>query len=162
MIKKWNQFNESMAEKPGPNVPGSVSITISDDELNSFSDNSVLSKLIYDDKVSLIGNNVWYLEGDMTTKGVMDQYLEIPGEVELEKFTENNSDDNWIDWYDWDNIDELYIVYNCVSEDVEKVDATYFRDNFLEDDWEKVGTLEVAETCEISTGITDYIITRVK
>ena len=72
------------------------------------------------------------------------------------------NDDDWINWYNWDSLDELYIVYNGVSGDVEKVDATYFRDNFVEDDWEKVGNLEVADCCEVSTGITDYIITRVK
>lgn len=89
MIKKWNQFNESMAEKPGANVPGSVKITISDEEVNSFSDEPALSKLIYDDKVSLLGNEVWYLENDDQTKAILDQYLEVPGKNELEEITEN-------------------------------------------------------------------------
>ena len=89
MIKKWNQFNESMAEKPGPNVPGSVKITISDEEVNSFSDEPALSKLIYDDKASLLGNEVWYLENDDQTKAILDQYLEVPGKNELEEITES-------------------------------------------------------------------------
>ena len=82
------------------------------------------------------------------------------------RFNENNEEDSprrwqedWQAWYNWDNLDEIYIVYNCVNDEVERVDATYFRDNFfLEDDWDKVGNLEVAETCKIH----DYIITRVK
>jgi len=89
MIKKWNQFNESKAEKPGSNVPGSVKITISDEEVNSFSDEPALSKLIYDDKVSLLGNEVWYLENDEQTKAILDQYLEVAGENELEEITES-------------------------------------------------------------------------
>ena len=89
MIKKWNQFNESKAEKPGSNVPGSVKITISDEEVNSFSDEPALSKLIYDDKVSLLGNEVWYLENDQQTKAILDQYLEVAGENELEEITES-------------------------------------------------------------------------
>lgn len=94
MIKKWNQFNESKAEKPGQNVPGSVKITISDEEVNSFSDEPALSKLIYDDKVSLLGNEVWYLENDDQTKAILDQYLEVPGKNELEEITENTSSDD--------------------------------------------------------------------
>ena len=92
MIKKWNQFNESKAEKPGSNVPGSVKITISDEEVNSFSDEPALSKLIYDDKVSLLGNEVWYLENDEQTKAILDQYLEVAGENELEEITESTDD----------------------------------------------------------------------
>ena len=92
MIKKWNQFNESKAEKPGPNVPGSVKITISDEEVNSFSDEPALSKLIYDDKVSLLGNEVWYLENDEQTKAILDQYLEVAGKNELEEITESTDD----------------------------------------------------------------------
>ena len=89
MIKKWNQFNESKAEKPGENVPGSVKINLSDEDVNAFTDNPSLQKLISDDKVALLGNEVWYWEDDMATKGVMDQYLEIPGKNDLEEITES-------------------------------------------------------------------------
>jgi len=88
MIKKWNQFNESKSEKPGENVPGSAKINLSDEDVNAFTDNTSLQKLISDDKVALIGDEVWYWEDDMTTKGVMDQYLEIPGTVEEEPTNE--------------------------------------------------------------------------
>ena len=90
MIKKWNQFNESKAEKPGENVPGSVKINLSDEDVNAFTDNPSLQKLISDDKVALLGNEAWYWEDDMDTKGVMDQYLEIPGTVEEEPISENS------------------------------------------------------------------------
>jgi hypothetical protein len=90
MIKKWNQFNESKAEKPGENVTGSAKINLSDEDVNAFTDNPSLQKLISDDKVALLGNEAWYWEDDMDTKGVMDQYLEIPGTVEEEPISENS------------------------------------------------------------------------
>lgn len=39
------------------------------------SDEPALSKLIYDDKISLLGNDIWYLESDAQTKGILDTYL---------------------------------------------------------------------------------------
>lgn len=91
-MRYLKRFNESKAEKPGPNVSGSVKITISDEEVNSFSDEPALSKLIYDDKVSLLGNEVWYLENDEQTKAILDQYLEVAGKNELEEITESTDD----------------------------------------------------------------------
>ena len=84
MIKKWSQFNESKAEKPGERIPGSAKINLSDEDVNAFTDNPSLQKLISDDKVALLGGVVWYWEDDMETKGIIDQYLEIPGNVEEE------------------------------------------------------------------------------
>lgn len=89
MIKKWSQFNESKAEKPGESIPGSAKINLSDEDVNAFTDNQSLQKLIADDKVALLGNEAWYWEDDMTTKGILDQYLEIPGTVEEEPVVEN-------------------------------------------------------------------------
>lgn len=88
MIKKWSQFNESKAEKPGESIPGSAKINLSDEDVNSFTDNQSLQKLISDDKVALLGNEAWYWEDDMETKGILDQYLEIPGTVEEEPISE--------------------------------------------------------------------------
>jgi|SaaInlV_165m_DNA_1040744.scaffolds.fasta_scaffold02213_3 hypothetical protein len=84
MIKKWSQFNESKAEKPGENIPGSVKVNLTDEDVNAFTDNTSLQKLISDDKVALLDGEAWYWEDDMTTKGILDQYLEIPGTVEEE------------------------------------------------------------------------------
>ena len=89
MIKKWSQFNESKAEKPGESIPGSAKINLSDEDVNSFTDNQSLQKLISDDKVALLGNEAWYWEDDMETKGILDQYFEIPGTVEEEPISEN-------------------------------------------------------------------------
>jgi len=88
MIKKWNQFNESKAEKPGESIPGSAKINLTDEDVNAFTDNPSLQKLISDDKVALLGNEAWYWEDDMNTKGILDQYLEIPGTVEEEPTNE--------------------------------------------------------------------------
>jgi len=88
MIKKWSQFNESKAEKPGESIPGSAKINLSDEDVNAFTDNPSLQKLISDDKVALLGGEVWYWEDDMETKGILDQYLEIPGTVEEEPMNE--------------------------------------------------------------------------
>jgi hypothetical protein len=92
MIKKWNQFNESKAEKPGESIPGSAKINLSPEDVNAFTDNQSLQKLISDDKVALLGTEAWYWEDDMTTKGILDQYLEIPGVVEEEPISESVKD----------------------------------------------------------------------
>ena len=88
MIKKWNQFNESKAQKPGKNIPGSVKVNITEEEVNYFTEENALEKLVMDDKVALIGREVWYWEGDEETRSILDQYLEIPSEVELESTNE--------------------------------------------------------------------------
>lgn len=118
MIKKWNQFNESKSEKPGKNVSGSVKITISDEEVNSFSDEPALSKLIYDDKVSLLGNEVWYLENDEQTKAILDQYLEVPGKNELEEITEKLA-------AELNKDTTLHILKLKVQEELDKINDRY-------------------------------------
>jgi len=114
MIKKWNQFNESKAEKPGESIPGSAKINLTDEDVNAFTDNPSLQKLISDDKVALLGNEAWYWEDDMNTKGILDQYLEIPGDVEEEPISENSQ------WSD-DEIDKLEIdIHNEIAKDMTK------------------------------------------
>jgi hypothetical protein len=73
-MKHLKRFNESF-EKPGPNVKGSKKITISEEDTNLFNDESVLQKLIADEKVALIGNEVYY--NDDEVKNVLQQYLKI-------------------------------------------------------------------------------------
>jgi len=114
MIKKWNQFNESKAEKPGESIPGSAKINLTDEDVNAFTDNPSLQKLISDDKVALLGNEAWYWEDDMNTKGILDQYLEIPGDVEEEPISENSQ------WSD-DEIDKLEIdIHNEIAKGMTK------------------------------------------
>jgi len=77
-MKHLRKFNEN-ANRPGPNA-GSKSITISQDEVDSFSTEPSLQKLIADEKVSVIGNKVYYNDED--TKATLDEYLEVAGKVE--------------------------------------------------------------------------------
>ena len=57
-MKHLRKFNEN-SNRPGPNT-GAKSITISQDEVDSFSTESSLQKLIADEKVSVIGDKVYY------------------------------------------------------------------------------------------------------
>jgi hypothetical protein len=77
MIKKWNKFNENNSTKPGSKITGSKKISISSEEMSMFVDEPVLQKLILDDKVALLNNEVWYFEDDKDTLNVLDQYLEL-------------------------------------------------------------------------------------
>ena len=77
-MKHLRKFNEN-SNRPGQNT-GAKSITISNDEVDSFSTEPSLQKLIADEKVSVLGNKVYY--NDDETKSILDEYLEIPGKVE--------------------------------------------------------------------------------
>ena len=73
MIKKFADFiNES----------NSKDIKLSKEEVNLFSQEPLLQKLISDKKVRLFDDKVEYDESDTQTKEVLDQYLELPGKVE--------------------------------------------------------------------------------
>lgn len=76
MIKKYLEF---IAEnkRPGKDIRGSQKIDITGEELDLFSTEPQLQKLIRDEKVSVLSGEVWYKEGDHKTKEVLDQYLEI-------------------------------------------------------------------------------------
>lgn len=77
-IKSYNSFiNENKDEKPGESVPGSKKIDIKEEEVDLFSSEPSLQKLISDSKVSLLGTEVWYKESDNETRKVLDTYLEI-------------------------------------------------------------------------------------
>jgi hypothetical protein len=76
MLKRYSQFiNESNV--PGPNVEGSVKLNISEEEVNLFSEEPSLQKLVADQKVALFNKEVYYLGSDIKTKELLDQYLEI-------------------------------------------------------------------------------------
>lgn len=87
-MKHLRKFNEN-ANRPGPNS-GSKSITISQDEVDSFSNEPSLQKLIADEKVSVIGNKVYY--NDEETKSILDEYLEVAGKVEESFFSTKKPD----------------------------------------------------------------------
>lgn len=58
------------------------SISLSEDEMNLFSSESPLQKLITDKKITLKNGEVLFDENDEETKEILDQYLEMPGKVE--------------------------------------------------------------------------------
>lgn len=87
-MKHLRKFNEN-SNRPGQNT-GAKSITISNDEVDSFSTEPSLQKLIADEKVSVIGNKVYY--NDDETKSILDEYLEIPGKVEEDLYYDEESE----------------------------------------------------------------------
>jgi hypothetical protein len=77
MIKKYVDFIKE-SNLPGPNTHGKK-ISLTSEEVELFTSEPVLQKLVSDQKVGLYNNEVWYNEGDDKTKEILDQYLEIAG-----------------------------------------------------------------------------------
>ena len=84
MIKKFNDFvKESTTEqkgfnesfKPNEGKKGAANLTISNDDLYLFQTEGSLRNLITDEKISLIGNEVWYFEDDDKTLSVLMNYF---------------------------------------------------------------------------------------
>lgn len=74
MIKKFNEFiNESLRPNEGQN--GSVSFIIDDDEINFFQTEGSLRNLITNEKISLVGNTVWYYKDDKQTEKILKSYF---------------------------------------------------------------------------------------
>ena len=116
MIKKWNNFiNESNHNK---------SISLSEDEMNLFSDEPALEELIASRKVTLKNGQVLYDENDSETRDLLDQYLEIPGKLEESNITENiyaDRNSNSFEMYRKSINDLLnYIKDNDIEKDAEE------------------------------------------
>lgn len=80
-VKKYLDFiNESNHSK---------SIKVSEDEMNLFSSESALQKLITDRKITLKNGEVLFDESDQETKEILDQYLEMPGKIDESVNTES-------------------------------------------------------------------------
>ncbi len=76
MIKRFNDFiNESI--RPNEGQKGSKSFTIDDEELNFFQTEGSLRNLITNEKISLVGNTVWYYEDDAKTKEILKSYFNL-------------------------------------------------------------------------------------
>lgn len=74
MIKKFNEFiNESL--RPNEGQKGSVSFIIDDDEVNFFQTEGSLRNLITNEKISLVGNTVWYYKDDKQTEKILKSYF---------------------------------------------------------------------------------------
>jgi hypothetical protein len=73
-VKKYIEFiKESSHNK---------SVKVSDSEMNLFSDEPALQELITKNKITLKNGEVLFDENDEETRGLLDQYLEIPGKVD--------------------------------------------------------------------------------
>lgn len=76
MLKKFNEFvNESVKPKEGDSK--SISLDITPEEVDLFSTDGILGKLIDDDKVSLYSDKVWYLKDDKETIKILDDYFDM-------------------------------------------------------------------------------------
>lgn len=74
MIKKFNQFvNESHV--PGPGELGSARINLDDEEVEWFSSEPALQKLISDNKVSLLPPELWYTADDRNTINTLEDFF---------------------------------------------------------------------------------------
>ena len=76
MIKRFNQFvNESLNETPGPNTPGCDKMDLTEEDMDMFTSEPVLNKLIEDLKVALFDTEVWYFKDDTDTFDKLSTYL---------------------------------------------------------------------------------------
>lgn len=76
MLKKFNEFiNESIKPKEGDSKSKSLSLT--PEEVELFSTDGILGKLIDGDKVSLYSDKVWYLKDDKETIAILDDYFDM-------------------------------------------------------------------------------------
>lgn len=69
-IYNWKKFNESKELLKDM-------IHIKDEEVNLFQSEPALSKLIADQKVSLVGNKLMFNKDDAESFEILDLYLEI-------------------------------------------------------------------------------------
>jgi hypothetical protein len=76
MIKRFNEFlKESYRPNEGQN--GSVSLTLSDEDLELFQTEGSLRTLITDEKISIVGKELWYHEDDEKTIDTLSNYFKL-------------------------------------------------------------------------------------
>jgi hypothetical protein len=67
MIKTYSEFiNESNNTPPGPGIDKTISVSVSDDDIILFTTEPILSNLISNQQVSIIGNQLYYYDNDET------------------------------------------------------------------------------------------------
>jgi hypothetical protein len=76
MIKKFNEFLKE-SYRPNEGQDGSVSLTLSDVDVELFQTEGSLRTLITDEKISLVGNDLWYHEDDKQTIDTLSNYFSI-------------------------------------------------------------------------------------
>ena len=87
-MKRYKQFiNESVV--PGPSEISSARINIDEEEVELFSSEPALQKLISNNKISLLPPEVWYNSGDVETINTLKSYF-------TNDFEEDKEEDNYM------------------------------------------------------------------
>lgn len=76
MIKKFNEFLKE-SYRPNEGQDGSISLSLSDDDLELFQTEGSLRSLITDEKISLVGKELWYHEDDQQTIAALGNYFNL-------------------------------------------------------------------------------------
>ena len=76
MIKRFNEFLKE-SYRPNEGQDGSTSVHLKDEELDLFQTEGSLRTLITDEKISLVGKELWYHEDDKQTIAVLSKYFSI-------------------------------------------------------------------------------------
>jgi hypothetical protein len=76
MIKRFNEFLKE-SYRPNEGQDGSVSITLGDEDLELFQTEGSLRTLITDEKISLVGKELWYHEDDEKTIDTLSNYFKL-------------------------------------------------------------------------------------
>jgi hypothetical protein len=76
MIKKFNEFLKE-SYRPNEGQDGSISLTLGDEDLELFQTEGSLRTLITDEKISLVGKELWYHEDDEKTIDTLSNYFKL-------------------------------------------------------------------------------------
>jgi uncharacterized protein (DUF1697 family) len=76
MIKRFNDFIKE-SYRPNEGQDGSVSVTLNDEDLELFQTEGSLRTLITDEKISLVGKELWYHEDDQQTIETLSNYFKL-------------------------------------------------------------------------------------
>jgi hypothetical protein len=76
MIKRFNEFLKE-SYRPNEGQDGSVSLTLSDEDLELFQTEGSLRTLITDEKISLVDKELWYHEDDEQTIDTLSNYFKL-------------------------------------------------------------------------------------
>lgn len=76
MIKRFNDFLKE-SYRPNEGQDGSVSVTLNNEDLELFQTEGSLRTLITDEKISLVGKELWYHEDDQQTIDTLSNYFDL-------------------------------------------------------------------------------------
>ena len=76
MIKKFNEFLKE-SYRPNEGQDGSISLTLGDEDLELFQTEGSLRTLITDEKISIVGKELWYHEDDEKTIDTLSNYFKL-------------------------------------------------------------------------------------